>query len=52
MNVGSLVRKISNGYIGVIVKVQSDPSLRSQWCEVLYSSENIIGCWDMELEVV
>jgi len=52
MNVGTLVRKVSNGYIGVIVKVQSDPLLRSNWCEVLYSSERIIGCWDMELEAV
>jgi len=52
MNVGTLVRKLSNGYIGVVVKVTCDPSFKDRWCEVLYHSENIIGCWDMELEAV
>ena len=53
MNVGTLVRKTSNGNIGVIVKkCHGSPKTNEWWVEVLYYSENIFGCWTTELEVV
>lgn len=50
MNVGTLVRKHSNGAIGVVVKSKGVGI--STWCDVLFYDESIVGCWDMELEVI
>ena len=50
MIVGTLVRKTSNGAIGVVVK--SNREGHFMWCEVLYWNEKIIGCWDVELEAL
>jgi len=52
MSVGTLVRKISNGYIGVVVKVSSSEDWPDFWCEVLYHNEQIVGSWQNHLEVV
>ena len=52
MTVGLLVRHAITGQIGVVVKVTSDPNLRSLWCEVLHHTEDIEGYWDTMLEVI
>ena len=52
MNVGTLVRKTSNGSIGVVVKrCHGDHITKDWWVEVLYHDEIIRGCWTIELEV-
>ena len=50
MMVGTLVRKTSNGLLGVVVKTSNLGY--DTWCEVLYHNETIVGCWHCELEVV
>ena len=52
MTVGTLVRKVSNGSIGVIVKVSSSEYFSDSWCEVLYHDEQIVGSWAIGLEEV
>ena len=52
MTVGTLVRKVSNGSIGVIVKVSSSEYFSDPWCEVLYYNEKIVGSWAIGLEVI
>ena len=52
MTVGLLVRHAFTGRIGVIVRVISDHSVKSLWCEVLHHTEEIEGYWDTVLEVV
>ena len=52
MTVGTLVRKISNGSIGVIVKVSSSEYFSDNWCEVLSYDEHILGSWAIGLEEV
>lgn len=50
MIVGTLVRKTSNGAVGVVVK--SKPDGLNHWCNVLFWDERIVGCWDLELEAI
>lgn len=50
MLVGTLVRKTGDGTIGVVVKTRSSGS--NYWCDVLFWDERIVGCWDIELEVL
>ena len=52
MTVGTLVRNVSNGSIGVIVKVSSSEYFSDPWCEVLYYNEQIVGTWGIGLEAV
>ena len=52
MKVGLLVRHAFSGRIGIIVKIISDNSVNSLWCEVLHHTEDIQGYWDTVLEVV
>ena len=52
MTVGTLVRKVSDGSVGVIVKVSSSEYFEDDWCEVLYYDEQIVGSWAIGLEEV
>lgn len=52
MTVGTLVRKVSDGSIGVIVKVETSEYFSDNWCEVLYHNEQIVGSWAIGLEAV
>ena len=53
MKVGTLVRKTSNGLLGVIVKrCHGDHISKDFWVEVLYYDESIRGCWTVELEAL
>jgi len=52
VSVGTLVRKTSNGFIGVIVKVSSSDDWPDLWCEVLYHNEQIEGSWKKFLEAI
>ena len=52
MSVGTLVRKVSNGAMGIVVKVKSSDHYPGAWCSVLFYDERIVGCWAIELEAV